>query len=180
MSRAANDAVRAVNRLLAAGDDVFEQATDLKRTFFVGAKPGTFGRLQAIATELGISFGAAKLSMTGAKLRAPRIGLWDQYGGSMESGWTRWILEQFEFPFARVFAPELDAGDLHREVRRADLRGRRNPRDGFDGGGRGGRGARRRSEIRRTFPRNTGRRSAESPQTARCRSSRRSSRAAAR
>jgi hypothetical protein len=35
-------------------------------------------------------------------MRAPRIALWDQYGGSMESGWTRWILEQFEFPFTRV------------------------------------------------------------------------------
>src|SRR5687767_13489938 len=43
----------------------------------------------------------------------PRIGLWDQYGGSMPSGWTRWILEQFEFPFQRVFAPELDAGGLN-------------------------------------------------------------------
>ena len=28
-------------------------------------------------------------------------------------GWTRWILEQFEFPFERVFAPELDAGNLN-------------------------------------------------------------------
>jgi hypothetical protein len=31
----------------------------------------------------------------------------------MPSGWTRWILEQFEFPFTRVFAPELDAGSLN-------------------------------------------------------------------
>ena len=46
-------------------------------------------------------------------VRAARIGLWDQYGGSMESGWTRWILEQFEFPFSRVFAPELDRGNLN-------------------------------------------------------------------
>src|SRR5262249_30293903 len=29
------------------------------------------------------------------------------------SGWARWILEQFEFPFERVFAPALDAGDLN-------------------------------------------------------------------
>ena len=42
-----------------------------------------------------------------------RIALWDQYGGSMESGWTRWILEQFEFPFTRIYAPELDAGNLN-------------------------------------------------------------------
>jgi hypothetical protein len=44
--------------------------------------------------------------------QALRIGLWDQYGGSMESGWTRWILEQFEFPLSRVYAPRLDAGNL--------------------------------------------------------------------
>jgi hypothetical protein len=45
-------------------------------------------------------------------LHAPRVGLWDQYGGSIESGWTRWLLEQFEFPFERVFPPTLDAGNL--------------------------------------------------------------------
>jgi hypothetical protein len=50
---------------------------------------------------------------TTVRVSASRIGLWDQYGGSMPSGWTRWILEQFEFPFARVFAPELDAGNLN-------------------------------------------------------------------
>ena len=33
------------------------------------------------------------------KLKPVRIGLWDQYGGSMPSGWTRWIFEQCEFPF---------------------------------------------------------------------------------
>src|SRR5690606_17608656 len=46
-------------------------------------------------------------------VRPVRIGLWDTYGGSMPSGWTRWILEQFEFPFTRVFAPELDRGNLN-------------------------------------------------------------------
>jgi len=49
-----------------------------------------------------------------AKLtRTPRIGLWDRYGGSMESGWTRWVLEQFKFPYKLVYVPDLDAGDLH-------------------------------------------------------------------
>src|SRR5262249_10914262 len=32
--------------------------------------------------------------------------------GSMPSGWTRWLLERFEFPFQVVFAPELDRGGL--------------------------------------------------------------------
>jgi hypothetical protein len=63
-------------------------------------------------TPLGISFQRG-VDVLFNPLHAPRIGLWDQYGGSMESGWTRWILEQFEFPFTRVYAPELDAGNLN-------------------------------------------------------------------
>jgi hypothetical protein len=82
--RRINDSFGAVNRLLAAGTPVF-------------ATPTAF-------TTLGRG---------NPPVRTLRIGLWDQYGGSMPSGWTRWILEQFEFPFSRVFAPELDAGKLN-------------------------------------------------------------------
>ena len=35
-----------------------------------------------------------------------------RYGGSVPSGWTRWLLEQFEFPFEVVFAKGLDRGAL--------------------------------------------------------------------
>jgi hypothetical protein len=45
-------------------------------------------------------------------LKPVRIGLWDQYGGSMTSGWLRWIFEQFEFPFEVVYPAALDQGDL--------------------------------------------------------------------
>jgi hypothetical protein len=71
--------------------------------------------------------------------KAPRIGLWDQYGGSIESGWTRWILEQFEFPFTRVYAPELDAGNLNAKYDVLILPGGAIPA-ASGGGGRGGRG----------------------------------------
>ncbi len=46
------------------------------------------------------------------KLKPIRIGLYDQFGGSMPSGWTRWLFEQYEFPFEVVYPPALDAGDL--------------------------------------------------------------------
>src|SRR2546428_13746915 len=46
------------------------------------------------------------------RLKPVRIGLWDQYGGSMPSGWTRWLFEQYEFPFDVVYPQALDAGDL--------------------------------------------------------------------
>jgi hypothetical protein len=69
----------------------------------------------------------------------PRIGLWDQYGGSMPSGWTRWILEQFEYPFTRVFAPELDAGNLNAKYDVLIFVTGAIPGSGNEGG-RGGRG----------------------------------------
>ncbi|MEY4647208.1 MAG: hypothetical protein RIQ98_1044, partial [Bacteroidota bacterium] len=46
------------------------------------------------------------------KLGTKRIGLWDVYGGSMPSGWLRWILEQHHFDFKLVFAKEIDKGNL--------------------------------------------------------------------
>ena len=102
--RGVNDAFTAVNRLLKAGKAVGAN----NREFVVTADPAT---LRALA-PLGISFKPA-IDTISVPLHAPRIGLWDQYGGSIESGWTRWILEQFEFPFSRVYAPELDAGNLN-------------------------------------------------------------------
>jgi hypothetical protein len=70
--------------------------------------------VQQIAKTLGVSFNATTASPIAdlQKIVKPRIGLWDQYGGSMESGWTRWILEQFEFAFDRVYPAKLDAGNL--------------------------------------------------------------------
>ncbi|HUH14015.1 MAG TPA: hypothetical protein VMK65_12950, partial [Longimicrobiales bacterium] len=49
------------------------------------------------------------------RLSAPRIGLVDVYGGSMDAGWVRLIFDSFDFPYRVVYPPELD---------RADLRGR--------------------------------------------------------
>ncbi len=49
------------------------------------------------------------------QLHAERIALYDQYGGLMPSGWIRWLLEQFEFPFTVVYPQTLDAGDLHQK-----------------------------------------------------------------
>ncbi len=69
-----------------------------------------------IAAEIGTPFRpAVRVEAPGKQavvVKPMRIGLWDRYGGSMPSGWTRWILEQFEFPFELVFAPELDRGKL--------------------------------------------------------------------
>ncbi|WP_439545095.1 M14 family metallopeptidase [Sandarakinorhabdus sp.] len=48
------------------------------------------------------------------KLRPVRLGLVDRYGGLMTAGWTRWLLEQFEFPFEVVYPQRIEAGGLKR------------------------------------------------------------------
>jgi hypothetical protein len=46
------------------------------------------------------------------ELEPVRIALWDEYGGSMPSGWTRMILEDFEFDFDVLYPPDFDSGNL--------------------------------------------------------------------
>src|SRR5947207_616901 len=59
----------------------------------------------------------------------------------MPSGWTRWLLEQYEFPFTVVYPPALDAGDLAGKFDVLIFADGGIPaRDGGGGGGRGGGG----------------------------------------
>ena len=105
LDRAQNDTVLAVNRTLAKG---MSPVLVLPNAFLIRDAWVDGGVLPP-----GVRFTWRDTADGTPMVRAPRIGLWDQYGGSMESGWTRWILEQFEFPFTRVYAPELDAGNLN-------------------------------------------------------------------
>ena len=117
------NSVITVNRVLAAGAEVMVLKTPVSAgraswpagTFYLPAKPATRAQVARAAQTLGVSFQGTRAPRAAAvdRLRMPRIGLWDQYGGSIDAGWARWILEQFEFPFQRVFAPELDAGNLN-------------------------------------------------------------------
>ncbi|MGZ3938086.1 MAG: peptidase, partial [Flavisolibacter sp.] len=41
--------------------------------------------------------------------------MWDQYGGSITSGWVRWLMEQYHYPFQVVYPKDIDAGDLRKK-----------------------------------------------------------------
>ncbi len=148
-SHQVNDSFIATNRLLKDNEEVYwvKQAftaggkTHPAGTVFIPAKPSTQAKLQKIAAESGLNFEATATKPAGEmlKLRPVRIALWDRYGGSMPSGWTRWLFEQFEFPFTVVYPQTLDAGDL---INKFDVivfvTGAIPARDGRGGGGRGG------------------------------------------
>lgn len=122
LDRRVNNSVKAANRLVAQGRDVYwiETATSAgganlpAGAFFVPGNAGMASQLEPVARELGVVFHGAPSRPQGEarQLRPVRIGLWDQYGGSMPSGWVRYLLEDFEFDFQVVFPPELDEGNL--------------------------------------------------------------------
>jgi hypothetical protein len=120
-----NDSFIAINRLLKLKEDVYwlkdafqaEEKTYAAGTIYIPAKSSTLRRLETIAKEIGLNFEGidSKPSGEAFRLQPVRIGLWDQYGGSIPSGWVRWLLEQFEFPFKVVYPATLDAGNLNKK-----------------------------------------------------------------
>jgi len=106
------DSFVALNQLLKANEEVYWLSDG---DWYVPARPSTRALLEKIAADLGVGATATteKPAAGARKLRSPRVGLWDQYGGSMDSGWARWILEQYQFPFEKVFPATLDAGNLN-------------------------------------------------------------------
>ncbi len=124
LSHRVNDSFILVNRLLKQSCDVYwlkapVQAGDRDLetgAVWIPASDTARAVLQAGTKELGVDARAVAKSPVGValKLRPVRIGLVDLYGGSMPSGWVRYIFEHFEFPFEVVFPKTLDEGNLNR------------------------------------------------------------------
>ena len=110
-----NNAFIAVNRLLKARRDVFWMQSG--GAFCTPATEESRNILGNAAAELGVTVQAADRMPAGParKLKPLRIGLYDQYGGLAPSGWTRWLLEQFEFPYETVFVANLESAPLEEQ-----------------------------------------------------------------
>ncbi|MBA3672995.1 MAG: peptidase, partial [Gemmatimonadaceae bacterium] len=122
VSHATNDAFIAVNRALKAKAAVHVLGAPLLSgghrwpagTFYIAATPMTSAMLKELARTHGVSAeGTTAAPGPDAKALHPvRLALWDRYGGSAPSGHTRWLLEQYEFPYELVYTKALDAGGL--------------------------------------------------------------------
>jgi hypothetical protein len=123
LSHQVNDAFVGTTRLLANGEEIYWLTAPLKTngktypegTIYIPPKSGTRAHLQNLSDELGLNFDAISSKPQGnaLKIRPVKVALWDRYGGSMDSGWIRWLFEQaFPFPFDVIYPKALDAGDL--------------------------------------------------------------------
>jgi hypothetical protein len=117
-----NDSFIVVNRLLKAGCSVYWLSKPLSAegrslgsgAIWIPASTAALPILEHAAKQLGVAAYALGKAPAGAavQLKPIRVGLYDQYGGLMTSGWIRWLFEQYEFPFEVVYPQTLDAGDL--------------------------------------------------------------------
>ncbi len=112
-----NDAFRAVNQLQAKGIAVQRAARASG-----AVRPGDFlvgpaapePALTEVAADTGVDFTAVPAAVDGAYgLSVPRIAMYQRYnGGNMDEGWTRFVLEQFDFPYTSLMDAELKGGGL--------------------------------------------------------------------
>jgi hypothetical protein len=120
LNSASNNSFIAVNDLLKEGLKVFrvplKTGNDNPGTFYIPASSKARLLLAKYASDLNISVGGVKKTPSGLTPVSPlRIALWDVYGGSMSSGWVRWILEQYHFPFQVIYSKEIDTTDLRKK-----------------------------------------------------------------
>ena len=117
-----NDAFKAANMLFDAGV-ALRRATQDGET----AEAGDFlipagapaGTLREIAEATGASFQrfSDNAAEAGEPVRRRRIGMYQRYwGGNMDEGWTRWLLEDFGFPYESLMDADILDEDLAERI----------------------------------------------------------------
>ena len=116
-----NAGVTAANRLLAAGLQVEWSSGEVKQDWFTYA-PGTLivrpvkearPAVERLARDLGLRvFGSRGKPPTSTPVARARVGLYRPWTDAIDEGWTRWLLEQYEFPFTTLRDADVRAGGL--------------------------------------------------------------------
>ncbi|MFD1768244.1 M14 family metallopeptidase [Sphingobacterium suaedae] len=102
-----NDVFQMVNTLLHAEKKVLRD--DRNGDFYIQRSAW----LDVVGPHASLQmFGASQCPKNAKEVRPLRIGLWDNYGGSMQSGWLRFLLESFQYKHARFYSPDLNDQDL--------------------------------------------------------------------
>ena len=111
LSPASSNAWIAVNRLLRAEVEVRRNRTN--GDFYVDNTGDRLYTLRRLADTLGIEFHSTSEEMADhRKLRVPRVGLYSGFVPIMDEGWTRWVLDKFEFEYSSLDNARLQAGAL--------------------------------------------------------------------
>jgi hypothetical protein len=116
-----NDAFHAVNMLFEAGASVrrvSEDGNGVHAGDFLIGPSASDASLREIAEATGVDFMALNTdaSEVSYPIQKQRIGMYQRYyGGNMDEGWTRLMLEDFNFEYASLMDADILAGSLHQK-----------------------------------------------------------------
>ena len=121
-----NDDVVALNRLLGRGYSVYwstnpflmNDKTYPPGTMIVLQKNGLNHDLQKITAGLHVFFEPVAINPGGLayELKPVKLGLYKSWTASMDEGWTRWILDQYELPYKSVLDEDIKRGGLNQSL----------------------------------------------------------------
>jgi hypothetical protein len=110
------DAAKAINRLLKDGGRVaIEPGGTDGKSARVWVTNVARKALESAASAVGLTVKTADGAIPSGALqvRAPRIGMYQPWGGgNMDEGWTRWVLEQYNFTSTPLHNADVRAGKL--------------------------------------------------------------------
>jgi hypothetical protein len=131
------DTALAINRLLKAGARVEFDAPS-----HVAVSNVQRSAIEPLAKQFGLSVKASEVKSQKSEVKtedtsvhAPRVAMYQPWtGGNMDEGWTRWVLEQYEFNLTSIHNADIRAGRLRQKFD-AIILADQDPRsivDGFD------------------------------------------------
>ncbi|MDR3703978.1 MAG: hypothetical protein P4L56_30295, partial [Candidatus Sulfopaludibacter sp.] len=103
-SHRSNASLKAVSDILAAGGTVKFGKT--------GETIYATGKVEAVLQKDGVNATSVKEAADSWPIDKPRIAVYDSWMGNIDEGWTRWIMEQNDFPFTVLHNPDVQAGHL--------------------------------------------------------------------
>jgi len=119
---AADSVFTAMNRMLASGVELYwlTAAHDGAKRGDIYVPPGEIAdrEFSALAEELHLPVSPTEEAPTGRhwKVAPARIGLYKPWVASMDEGWTRWLLERYEFPFVNLSNEEIRSGEFTEKI----------------------------------------------------------------
>jgi hypothetical protein len=116
-----NDSFAAVNRLLRKNIEVHRTTEPVeaggrtfgKGTFFIPAGSGIADEVGRLSKRLHLPFVAAPSEFAHEPVKMLRVGMYQRYwGGNIDEGWTRWLLERYRFRYKKMRDADIKRGRL--------------------------------------------------------------------
>jgi hypothetical protein len=122
ISHAADSVFTAINRLLDQNKELYWLQTRTEAgqvgDLYLPPTSATVAELTALSEKLHLPILSLGSAPTGPvyRLASQRVGLFKPWIASMDEGWTRWLLERYEFPFRNLTNEDVRSGAFRQEI----------------------------------------------------------------